>query len=68
MRDGFSMPASDYMLIAAIQARALTTGMGVTKSKILRAGLRVLDVRPVEPLKEVLAAVEDVKTGRPLVR
>jgi hypothetical protein len=68
IRDGFSMPASDYKLIAAIQARALTAGIGVTKSKILRAGLRVLDVMPVEQLKEVLAAVEDVKTGRPLVR
>jgi hypothetical protein len=68
IRDGFSMPASDYKLIAAIQARALTAGIGVTKSKILRAGLRVLDAMPVEQLKEVLAAVEDVKTGRPLVR
>jgi hypothetical protein len=62
------MPVSDYKLIAAIQARALTAGIGVTKSKVLRAGLRVLDAMPVEQLKEVLAAVEDVKTGRPLVR
>ena len=68
IRDGFSMPASDYKLIAAIQARALTAGIGVTKSKVLRAGLRVLGAMPVEQLKEVLAAVEDVKTGRPLVR
>ena len=68
IRDGFSMPANDYKLIAAIQARALTAGIGVTKSKVLRAGLRVLDAMPVEQLKEVLAAVEDVKTGRPLVR
>ena len=68
IRDGFSMPASDYKLIAAIQARALTAGIGVTKSKILRAGLRVLDAMPVEQLKEVLSAVEDVKTGRPMVR
>ena len=62
------MPASDYKLIAAIQARALTAGIGMNKSKVLRAGLRVLDAMPVEQLKEVLATVEDVKTGRPLVR
>jgi hypothetical protein len=68
IRDGFSMPTGDYKLIAAIQARALTSGIGVTKSKVLRAGLRVLDALPLEQLKEVLTAVEDVKTGRPLVR
>jgi hypothetical protein len=68
IRDGFSMPASDYKLIAAIQARALTSGIGVTKSKVLRAGLHVLGALPLEQLKEVLTAVEDVKTGRPLVR
>jgi hypothetical protein len=68
IRDGFSMPASDYKLIAGIQDRALTSGLGVTKSKVLRAGLRVLDAMPVEQLKEVLSAIEDVKTGRPMVR
>jgi hypothetical protein len=68
IRDGFSMPASDYKLIAEIQSRALTSGLGVTKSKVLRAGLRLLDAMSSEQLKEVLAAVEDVKTGRPLVR
>jgi hypothetical protein len=62
------MPASDYKLIAEIQSRALTSGLGVTKSKVLRAGLRLLDAMSSEQLKEVLAAVEDVKTGRPLVR
>ena len=62
------MPASDYKRIAEIRSRALTAGIGVTKSKVLRAGLRLLDALPVEQLKEVLAAVEDVKTGRPLVR
>ena len=68
IRDGFSMPASDYKLIAAIQKPALISGVGVTKSKVLRAGLYVPDAIPLEQLKEVLTAVEDVKTGRPLAR
>ena len=68
VRDGFSMPSDDYRLIAEIQSRCLEAGVNVTKSKILRAGLRVLSEMSQEALKDVLSTVEDVKTGRPLVR
>ncbi len=68
VRDGFSMPSVDYKLIAEIQSRGLEAGISATKSKVLRAGLRALNALPPDELKEALSAVEDVKTGRPLMR
>ena len=68
VRDGFSMPSVDYNFIAEIQSRGLEAGISATKSKVLRAGLRALNALPPDELKETLSAVEDVKTGRPLMR
>ena len=63
-RDGFTMPASDYALIAHIQAASLQAGMSVTKSEVLRAGLQVLSQLPPPELTRVLRELEKVKTGR----
>ena|SRR5215831_5734737 len=63
-RDGFTMPASDYALIAHIQAASLQAGLSVTKSEVLRAGLQVLSQLPPAELTRVLRGLEKVKTGR----
>ena len=42
MRDGFTMPADDYALIAQLQATDLESGLAVSKSAVLRAGLHAL--------------------------
>src|SRR5919108_1769775 len=39
IRDGFTMPAGDYALIAQVQALGLQVRLHVTKSGKLRAGL-----------------------------
>jgi len=64
VRDGFSMPASDYGLIAQVQAASLQAGLAVTKSEVLRAGLHALSAMSLTELKEVLSRVEKVKVGR----
>src|SRR2546425_13304848 len=38
MRDGFTMPADDYALIAQLQGTILQAGLGVTKKEGLSAG------------------------------
>jgi hypothetical protein len=63
-RDGFTMPVSDYALIAHIQAASLQAGLSVTKSEVLRAGLQVLSQLPPAELARVLRGLEKVKTGR----
>ena len=38
VRDSFTMPQSDYELIAALKSRSLNSGIQTNKSEILRAG------------------------------
>jgi hypothetical protein len=62
VRDSFTMPKSDYEKIAELKQKCLTAGVSVKKSEILRAGLLLLEAAAP---KRLLAAVEQVKTGRP---
>src|SRR3989442_10719881 len=39
MRDGFTMPAEDYALIAQLQATGVQAGVGGSKNAVLPAGL-----------------------------
>ncbi len=65
VRDGFSMPADDYALIANLQAQCLKAGIAATKSALLRAGLRALREMSRDDLAELVGSLEKVKTGRP---
>ena len=68
MRDGFTMPADDYALIAQLQATGLESGLAVSKSEVLRAGLHALKALSAADLRQVFAALEKVKPGRPAKR
>jgi hypothetical protein len=65
VRDSFTMPLADYELIGALKQRCLGLGIAVKKSELLRAGLSMLQRQSDEHLAQVVAAVENVKTGRP---
>ena len=65
MRDSFTMPQSDYALIAALKETAIKSGLHVKKSELLRAGLRLLAKSNAAQLKRAVAALEKIKTGRP---
>lgn len=65
IRDGFTMPASDYELIVQLQAKSLGIGITTTKSEVVRAGLHALNALAPEQLTEVVRSLEKVKTGRP---
>lgn len=65
VRDSFTMPKSDYDKIAALKQKCLTEGVSVKKSEILRAGLLLLEAASEKRLLAAVAAVEQVKTGRP---
>lgn len=68
IRDTFSMPDSDYQLIAEILERSPAMTARSTKSEIIRAGLKVLHTMDDEHLSEVLNQVQRLKTGRPAKR
>jgi hypothetical protein len=65
VRDSFTMPSFDYDLIAAVKQRCLKSGVSVTKSEVLRAGLNALIAMPEGELRRVVEALQKVKTGRP---
>src|ERR1051325_10286935 len=65
IRDSFTMPDYDYQLIEAIKKRCLKQGISITKSEILRAGLHALESLSGEVLREAMATLKKVKTGRP---
>jgi hypothetical protein len=65
VRDSFTMPQADYDLIAEIKQKALKAGLHVKKSELLRAGLQALSKLSAAQLKQAVANLEKIKTGRP---
>jgi hypothetical protein len=65
IRDSFTMPQVDYELITLLKKRSINLGVEITKSEILRAGLKALELMPVEEFLSKIALVEKIKTGRP---
>lgn len=65
VRDSFTMPQTDYDIIAELKQSALKAGIHVKKSELLRAGLRVLSKLTATQLKQTVVNLEKIKTGRP---
>jgi hypothetical protein len=65
VRDSFTMPQADYDLISEIKQKALKAGLHVKKSELLRAGLQALSKLSAAQLKQAVANLEKIKTGRP---
>jgi hypothetical protein len=65
IRDGFTMPTTDYQLIGEIQAVCLKAGFSVTKSEVVRAGLHALRELSAAELQELFGRLEQVKAGHP---
>lgn len=65
VRDGFTMPESDFALIATLKARALAARREAKKSELLRAGLQALAQLDGAALVQALNRLEPIKTGRP---
>lgn len=65
IRDSFTMPQNDYAKIGELKQACLKAGMHVKKSELLRAGLHALGKLSVPQLKQAIARMEQIKTGRP---
>ena len=65
VRDSFTIPKPEFEKIDALKKRALTLGVSVKKSELLRAGLLVLSGMSDTALKAAVANVPVLKTGRP---
>jgi hypothetical protein len=65
IRDAFTMPEDDHALFAVIQGRCLSIKLVVSKSEILRAGLKFLSGLDDKNLEEAMKSIPKIKTGRP---
>jgi cytoskeletal protein RodZ len=65
IRDSFTMPESEYNLIAEVKRRCLANGVAVKKSEVLRAAIVSFAALPDATLGAVLQAQAVIKTGCP---
>lgn len=65
VRDSFTIPKAEFVLIEDMKMRAIALGTSVKKSELLRAGLKLLQGLNDSAYKAALAAVPTLKTGRP---
>lgn len=65
VRDAFTMPTDDHALFAEIQKKCLEMGLVVTKSEIVRAGLRYFADLEATKLQKIIKEVPKIKPGRP---
>lgn len=65
VRDSFTIPKTELIQIVEMKKRALTLGVGVKKSELIRAGLSALAGMNDAAFKKAIASVPTIKTGRP---
>ncbi len=65
MRDSFTIPKAEYMVMKALKERAGKLSRAAKKSEILRAGIKSLAAMSDAAFLSALTAVPTIKTGRP---
>lgn len=65
VRDSFTLPKTELLQITDMKKRAMTLGVEVKKSELIRAGLQALSTMTDAAFKKALSNVPTIKTGRP---
>lgn len=65
VRDSFTIPKAEYVVLEALKQRAAKHTRAVKKSELLRAGIKALAAMPDAAFLTALANVPTIKTGRP---
>ena len=65
IRDSFTIPKTEYVVIDALKERAGKLSRSAKKSELLRAGVKALAAMSDAAFLAALAAVPTIKTGRP---
>lgn len=64
VRDSFTMPESEYGLLAAVKKRCVAKGVAVKKSEILRAAIASFAAQSDTAVMAAVKALAVIKTGR----
>ena len=65
VRDSFTIPKGEYVVLEALKQRAAKLTRSVKKSELLRAGIKALAAMSDAAFLNALTAVPTIKTGRP---
>lgn len=65
VRDSFTIPKSEYLVLEALKTRATNLTRPVKKSELLRAGITALAAMGDKAFLAALNKVPSLKTGRP---
>jgi len=65
VRDSFTMPKAEYLVIDALKQRSAQAGRPLKKSEVLRAGVKALAAMADAEFAAAVANVPTLKTGRP---
>lgn len=65
VRDSFTIPKAEYVVLDALKQRAAKLGAPAKKSELLRAGIKALAAMADAALATALKNVPAIKTGRP---
>ncbi|MDP2818952.1 MAG: hypothetical protein Q8O29_11905 [Polaromonas sp.] len=65
VRDSFTIPKPEYVVLEALKQRAAGLAHPVKKSELLRAGIKTLAAMPDAAFLTALNNVPTIKTGRP---
>ena len=65
IRDSFTIPKTEYVVIDALKERAGKLSLAAKKSELLRAGVKALADMSDAAFLAALTAVPTIKTGRP---
>lgn len=65
VRDSFTMPKTEYVVLDALKARATQLKMSAKKTELIRAGIKALAAMSDTAFKAAVSNVPNLKTGRP---
>ncbi len=65
VRDSFTIPKSEYVVLESLKLRAAKLARPVKKSEVLRAGVVALRAMNDKAFVAALSGVPSLKTGRP---
>jgi len=65
VRDSFTMPELEYVVLADVKQACLKAGFEVKKSELLRIGVALVGRLDMATLRQVLDGLPQLKTGRP---
>ena len=65
VRDSFTIPKPEYLVLEELKARAVSLANPVKKTELLRAGIKALAAMADASFLAALKAVPVIKTGRP---